>query len=476
MRTTFILLMANACMYLCTCSVPPDTLELVSQTGVLRVLTRNGPTTYYLGSEGPRGVEYELAKGFADQLGVELEIYTTDQFNDIAYDLDTWQADIAAAGLTVTPEREARMRFAAPYREVRQQVVYRLGHRRPEKPEDLIGRRVAVPADSSFEDRLTALRNEVPELEFEATATADVDELMRRVVDGDIDVTVVDSNEFQVASQFYPELRVGFELSQGDSLAWAFRRDNDLSLYKTAQAYLDKVVASGQLAAIDERYYDNEHRLDYVGTRRFLRHIETRLPEYRTHFERVAGDIAEDWRLLAAMGYQESHWEPDAVSPTGVRGLMMLTRATAKQVGIEDRTDPIQSIEGGGRYLMRVKSKIPDRISEPDRTWFALAAYNVGFLHLEDARIITQRRGGDPDDWNDVRENLPLLAQKKWHSQVKRGYARGWEPVRYVDNIRSYYDILIWATSPQYRARLAAPQENADDDMESAPAEGMPTL
>lgn len=464
--------MANACVFMTTCSEPPNALDLVLQTGELRVVTRNGPTTYYLGTEGPRGVEYELALGFAQTLGVELSIVTSDQLNDIATDLNSWQADVAAAGLTVTSERARQMHFASPYTEVRQLVVYRLGHRRPKAPEDLVGQRIAVLADSSFSDQLAVLSEQLPELKYETTASTDVDELLRRVVDGGIDVTVVDSNEFKVASQFYPELRVGFELADGDALAWAFRRDDDDSLRTAAEAYFAELESSGELGAIDERYYDNEHRLDYVGTRRFLRHIEGRLPPFRPYFEDIAEQIDEDWRLLAAMGYQESHWRPNAVSPTGVRGLMMLTRATARQLGIEDRTDPVQSINGGGRYLARIKKRLPERIGEPDRTWMALAAYNVGFLHLEDARILAQRQGNNPDDWNDVRAALPLLAQKKWYSTVKRGYARGWEPVRYVDNIRSYYDILIWATSEQYRARLDTRRAEPD----SPPVDGEPGL
>ncbi len=464
--------MVNACVFLSTCSDPPTTLDLVRETGVLNVVTRNGATTFYHGSEGPRGVEYELAKGLADSLGVELNIYNAQSLDDIVQDVASWKADLAAAGLAITDERRRIVRFSEPYREVRQQVVYRLGNRRPRNPEQLVGLKVAVPQGSSFAVSLDALKADMPELVYESAESSDVDEQLRRVVDGDIDVTMVDSNEFQIASQFYPELRVAFELPTTDQLAWAFRKDDDDSLYRVAQSYLNEIAASGELAAVDERYYDNEHRLDYVGTRRFLRHVETRLPEFRPHFERIAQAIDEDWRLLAAMGYQESHWDPKAVSPTGVRGLMMLTRATARQVGIEDRTDPIQSIEGGGRYLQTIKDKIPERIGEPDRTWFALAAYNVGFLHLEDARIITQRRGGDPDDWNDVRDSLPLLAQKKWYSQVKRGYARGWEPVRYVDNIRSYYDILIWATSEQYRAR----RETPDIEPDGSGTEGLPAL
>ncbi|HET9679599.1 MAG TPA: transglycosylase SLT domain-containing protein, partial [Gammaproteobacteria bacterium] len=164
-------------------------------------------------------------------------------------------------------------------------------------------------------------------------------------------------------------------------------------------------------------------------------------------FKKAAKQFNVDWRLLAAIGYQESHWDPTAVSPTGVRGLMMLTKVTAHSLGIYNRTDPKKSIFGGAEYIAYMHSRIPEDIPEPDRTWMALAAYNVGISHLEDARVITEIRGGDPDRWVDVRENLPLLSQKKWYSRTSHGYARGMEPVIYVENIRSYYDILVWTTS-----------------------------
>jgi membrane-bound lytic murein transglycosylase F len=159
-------------------------------------------------------------------------------------------------------------------------------------------------------------------------------------------------------------------------------------------------------------------------------------------FRKYAKKYDLDWRMLVAIGYQESLLNPDAVSPTGVRGLMMLTRKTAKEMGIKNRLDPENSIKGGAKYFDITRKSIPDEVKEPDRTWFALAAYNVGFYHLEDARIITEKRGLDPNKWLDVKTSLPLLAQRKWYKDTKYGYARGWEPVRYVENIRSYYDIL----------------------------------
>jgi len=127
-----------------------------------------------------------------------------------------------------------------------------------------------------------------------------------------------------------------------------------------------------------------------------------------------------------------------------VRGLMMLTQNTARHVGIKNRLDPEQSILGGARYFKQVLKKIPERIPQPDRTWLALAAYNVGFGHLEDARKITEINDGDPDKWIDVKKNLPLLSRKKWYKKTRHGYARGYEPVKYVENIRKYYELLVW--------------------------------
>ena len=194
-------------------------------------------------------------------------------------------------------------------------------------------------------------------------------------------------------------------------------------------------------------YYAHVDLLSFADTHTFWQHVSTRLPRYEKLFRRVARSNGYDWRLLAAIGYQESHWNPEAVSPTGVKGLMMLTNATAEQVKIEDRTDPEQSVIGSARYLKILNGMLPRQIEMPDRQWFILAGYNVGFGHLEDARILTERQGGDPDNWFDVRERLPLLAQTRYHTTLKHGYARGREPVTYVDNIRNFYELLVWHTS-----------------------------
>ncbi|NHA15609.1 membrane-bound lytic murein transglycosylase MltF [Thioalkalivibrio sp. XN279] len=444
-------------LLLVTCSQPLTLLEQVEREGILRVVTRNAPTTYYIGSEGPAGPEYDLALGFAEFLGVELEIYTVDNLAQVLPEVTSGRAHLAAAALTITPARQEEVAFGPVYRTVTQQLVYRRGSWRPRSLDQLVGTRLEVIAGSSYVDTLEQLRRSLPGLTWLEHPSAETQELLAQVADGKIDHTVADSTTVLVNRYFHPDIRVAMDLSEAQSIAWAFRAGEDDSLLQQARAYFAEISANGRIAEIMDRYYSHTDRFDYVGTRTFLRHVESRLPRYRAWFEEAAAEYGFDWRLLAALSYQESHWNPHAVSPTGVRGLMMLTRSTAAAMGVEDRDDPEQSIRGGARYLRRVIGKIPERIPEPDRTWMALAGYNVGFGHLEDARRITEIRGLDPDRWAHVRDSLPLLTQERWHKQARFGYARGWEPVRYVDNIRRYYEVMGWITA-EPRTPFAATQ------------------
>jgi membrane-bound lytic murein transglycosylase F len=451
-----IISIISLCLLLATCHVPPTLLEQILDDGRLVVVTRNSPTTYYLGPEGPLGPEYDLVEGFAESLGVKVQIYAVDSIREMLDDVASGQAHVAAAGLTATDSRSSQISFGPVYRSVTEMLIYRSGERRPRRIEDLYGRRIAVATGSSHAETLTLLRRQHPDLTWLEHPTADQEELLERVSNGELDFTITDSSAFRVSRYFYPEVRKAFELTEPQPLAWALKDGLDDSLREAVARYFDTGDSSRLIADIDERYFSRPVEFDYVGARTFLSHVDTRLARYKSMFQQAGAEIGMDWRLLAAVGYQESHWNPDAVSPTGVKGIMMLTRNTAESLGIADREDPFESIIGGARYLLRVKNKIPERIPEPDRTWLALAAYNIGFGHLEDARIITQMRDGNPDRWAEVRANLPLLTQKKWYSRVKRGYARGWAPVHYVDNIRSYYEALIWLTSGDFEDPVTA--------------------
>ncbi|HZF15842.1 MAG TPA: membrane-bound lytic murein transglycosylase MltF [Steroidobacteraceae bacterium] len=426
-----------------TCQRVPTLLEQIRDLGVLRVVTRNSPTAYFLGANGPEGPEYELADRFAAKLGVALYIYTVPRLAQIKDEITSGRAHLAAAGLSVSHEWQDTIAYGPTYQQIRQHLVYRMGQPKPRDLQSVNGAHLEVIAGSRHAELLKQLRNTMPNLVWVENRRDESLDLLARVANGDIDYTISDSTEFALARALYPEIRVAFDLPDEQPVAWALRRD-DTSLATEVHAFFAEATASGALAELVERYFGQNDRFEYVGARDFIAHIGLRLPRYRDWFKEAAASVGEDWRLLAAIGYQESQWNANAISPTGVRGIMMLTEDTARAVGISDRADPRQSILGGARYFISMRDMIPDRIGEPDRTWLALAAYNVGYGHLEDARILTQMRHHNPDSWQDVRAHLPLLAQEKWYLQVKRGYARGWEPVRFVDNVRAYLDVLEW--------------------------------
>ncbi len=426
------------------CGDSRTALERVQHRGELLIATRNSATTYYEGPNGFTGLEYDLASLFAKDLGVKARFVQPHSREALLDQVTQGDVDLAAAGLGVTESRSVRVRFGPTYNKVSQQLVYRLGTTKPRAIKDVLGGKLEVVADSSQEEALKRAREQLPALTWNPRSNMSSEDLLYLVREGAIDYTVADSLEVAIDRRYYPSLTVALDLTQPEPIAWAFAKSEDSSLYDAAVKFFAEIKANGALAQLLERYFGHVHRLAFVDFRTFRRHVKERLPPLRPMFEQAADATDLDWKLLAAIGYQESHWDPDAVSPTGVRGVMMLTHPTAKQLGLDDRTDPRQSILGGARYLKVVAKKIPDRITQPDRMWLTLAGYNLGFGHLEDARILTQRQGANPNKWADIKQRLPLLTQEKWYSTVKHGYSPGRDAVVYVDNIRNYYDMLRW--------------------------------
>lgn len=421
-------------------------LEQIKHQGEINVITRKDPTTYYEGTDGLTGLEYDLVMLFAKRLKVKVNFILPSTFNQILNDIANNEADIAAAGLTITSQRKKNMRFAPSYQSITEQIIYRSGKKRPKTVADLSTGIIEIVKGTSHLDTLIHLKTDHPELDWNINSKLDSDGLLYLVNEGLIDYTIADSHQAGLIKHFYPKLYTAFDITEPRQLAWALSHSEDNSLYDEVSLFFKQIKQNKTLQHLLEKHYGNTSNLNYVGNCTFRLHMESRLPKFIHFFKTEAKKHTIDWRLLAAIGYQESHWRTDTTSPTGVKGLMMLTSATAKQVGVKDRTDAAQSITGGALYFKQRLKKIPARIQEPDRTWFALASYNVGFGHLEDARILTQKRQGNFDKWLDVKQALPLLSQKKWYQQTRHGYARGKEPVRYVENIRSYYDLLVWLT------------------------------
>ncbi len=453
--------------------IPKNKLEKIKRSGVLHVLTRVDPTTYFQSPQGFSGLEYDLVMLFAEQLGVEAKFEAPNTFSKIIGDISAGKADIAAAGLTVTQHRKQQMRFATAYHKVTEQLVYHADNRRPKTVNDLNKGILEVTKGTSHIDSLTFLKTSNPNLNWTVNDELDTNGLLYLLHEGLIDYTIADSNQILLIRRFYPALNIAFDVSKPQQLAWALPLSEDTSLFKEVERFFQRITADKTLEQLIEKYYGHASSLDYVDNCTFREHRKNRLPQYQQYFDTASKEHDIDWRLLAAIGYQESHWLDKAVSPTGVEGIMMLTNDTAKLLNIKHRSDPVESIKGGARYFKQRIQVMSDQIPEPDRTWFALASYNVGTGHLQDARLITQKQGGDPNKWMDVKKRLPLLSEPKWYEQTQYGQARGYEPVQYVENIRGYYDLLVWLTEENQIKKNAMETEKMP--VENQTAEVIPT-
>lgn len=422
---------------------PSRSLAEIKESGELVVLTRNAPTTRYIGRDGqPTGPEHDLAMAFGEWLGVDVEFHYKDSVAALLDGVEQAEGDLAAGGLTITEPRRDRFRFGPPYQTVTQQVACRRDNVQPEEVADLVGLDLRVIADSSYVERLEALKADShPELEWRAVEGVTTESLLRGVWQGEFDCTVADSTIVDLNRRYFPELIAPFNLSREQELGWVMPQQRK-DLAREIVSWLEQYREDGHLESVQDKYYGFFAEFDYVDIRRYIRRIDERFPRYRQWFREAAGQHGLPFTLVAAQGYQESHWRADAVSPTGVRGIMMLTLPTAKELGVTDRLDPRQSIFGGAKYLARLKRSFVDEVGEPDRTLLALAAYNVGRGHMHDAQTLARRRGLSPHRWRDVREVLPLLSDPAYYNGLKYGYARGHEPVRYVQRIREYRHVL----------------------------------
>ena len=433
-------------LLLAGCSKPaPDP----AQAGELIVATRNSPTAYFINEQNqPAGYAYDLISRFAEQHGWKVRWQVSPDLSSLYTLAKQGQVNIVAAELTEQAVRHQGLRPGPTLFISRALVISRQDGPAISKAADLVGKRVAVLAEGGHVELMQALLRKNPKLKWVVLAEAWPEELLARLSDGEFDAVVVNETDYDRARLYYPGLIGAFTLADYQQVVWALPRGTPKALAKQLQDFIAKAEQDGTLRQTFERYYGHIKQLDDSDIAGILSRRSLLLPKYRKLFQEAHEETGIDWRLLAAIGYQESQWNPYATSPTGVKGIMMLTGDTADRLGVTDRLDPRQSILAGARYLVMLRDELPARIAEPDRTWFALAAYNQGMGHLEDARRLTQARRMNPDCWADLKKNLPLLARGRYGRTTRFGYSRGGEAVILVESIRNYYDILTRFEQP----------------------------
>ena len=421
---------------------PENRIAAIKERGELRVSTVQSPLTYTTVNDKDYGLDYELAQQFADYLGVKLKVTVRQNISQLFDDLDHGDADMLAAGLVYNSERIKSYQAGPTYYSVSQQLVYRVGSTRPKNLSNVTADQLTIaPGQVVISDLQNLQAQKYPDLSWTVDEKRSSADLMQAVIDGKLDYTIADSVAIGLFQRVHPELAVALDVTDEQPVTWFSLQDDDNTLSAAMLDFFNNINEDGTLARLEEKYLGHGDDFDYVDTRSFLRAVDSVLPDLQPLFEKYASEI--DWKLLAAISYQESHWDPLATSPTGVRGLMMLTKNTAQSLGLSDRTDAEQSISGGMRYIQDMMSKVPDSVPQDEKIWFALAAYNMGYAHMLDARALTAKQKGNPDSWADVKQRLPLLSQKPWYSKLTYGYARGHEAYAYVENIRKYQISLV---------------------------------
>lgn len=286
------------------------------------------------------------------------------------------------------------------------------------------------------------LEEKSPQFSWQASVEYDTDELLEKVDHGQIDCTLTDATTLLIYQRHHPNIKKRpLPLSRKLMLVTT---TNNPSLYQPIQSWMLELKSTQLLQKKIDTLFGYLSSVDSYETRVFIERINSRLDRYASLFKEAGRKYRIDWKLLAALSYQESHWNPFARSHTGVEGLMMLTSRTAQSLGVSDRLDPVQSVKAGALYLHQLLKRIPDHIPYPDRMWMALAAYNVGYAHVQDARALSVWKGDNPNQWSSLKTNLPLLTEKKYYQHLRFGSARGHEPVHFVERIRNYYEMLKW--------------------------------
>ena len=412
----------------------------------LVVLTRPGLLTYSTDDNGnPAGLEYDLTQAFAQELGVDVK-YVVVEPAALEASLARGKYHLAAAWLS--PGSDDTNQATPAIFQTRDILVQHEASLPLSELSQLSGKTVHVIAGSRQAETLERLARQIPALTVVEVGQGTSLDLLEKLGDRKIDFAAIDQSFEDIANQYIPNLRTTLPLGETAPVVWLLGPRPNAELKARLETFIERIQHDGTQARLEERYLGHVRRLNQPGIIKFLGEIEATLPRFRKYFQAAQALTGIDWRLIAAVAYHESHWDPNATSYTNVRGIMMLTEETADRLEVGNRLDPGESILAGARYINLLKDLLPDEVEEPDRTWLALAAYNIGPGHFNAARTLARQLKADPNSWYEMKRILPKLSQPKVYQQLKMGRARGGEAVILVENIRSYYDILQRNAAP----------------------------
>ena len=417
-------------------------LAEIQDSGVLKVLIAPADDSFHVVNGDPTGFEYDVIEALAEYLQVELELIET-PYTRLIPRLDAGAGDMIAGGIFPRPYFVRQARVTDGWYDELPVVTYKRGSQRPRNSSMLEGK--PVPTSSRMIG-LTRNSSDQPwpqDLNIVLTRKPE-DDLLRAVVYGDIEYAMSTNDRVSMLRRYHPKLQIAFKLPMKISRVWGISRRGDDSLLQALNEFIAHARAEQIPEAYAARYFGLEKMVHYLDLRAIEQHMWTRLQEYRHWFESAADESGLSWQLLAAISYQESIWDPSAVSPTGVAGIMQLTKPTAERLGVADRRDPESSILASARYLAGLSKRLPESIGEPDRTWFALAAYNFGLTHVLNAWKMARDQGLDADNWYIVADStlINLEGERTEGSSAFGLSARGEQAAAYVARVRVFNDIL----------------------------------
>ncbi len=430
-------------------------LEAIKKDGKLKALTVYSGTSYFLYKGQPMGYEYELLKRLAKHLDLELEMVVVKDLDELITKLNQGEGDILAHGLAITGNRKTSISFTNYLYLTKQVLVqkkpdnwrtmhwHKLENVLIQDAIELLQDTVSIRKGSSYSERIANLSEELGGNIFikELSGQMATDEIIKQVAEGNIKYTIADNNIAKIMASYYPVLDIEVPVSFSQRIGWATRK-NSPELLKAINLWLEDFRTEIDYNIIYNKYFKNKKNFRRRVKSDFYSLNKEEISPYDELIQKYAEKINWDWRLVASLIYQESKFDPNNSSWANAKGLMQLMPKTAQELGVQDRSDPKQSISGGVRYLNQIWNNF-DKIEDPiQRTKFTMASYNCGMYHVKDAQKLASKRGLDASIWDDNVEDmiLALSHPKNYNNSIiKYGYVRGVEPYNYVNQIFERY-------------------------------------